>query len=127
MATVVHTVNAFPLAERTLDQHGVCPQPPFTAIRGGPSGFNIFLLPVYPAALCSSTEALLRAGQSVSQNLYLFPMGTYQWTTQIVLIHIAMCSGKKELRKCPAKLGLGNIILNQLSLHFYISTTVMVN
>lgn len=67
MATVVCTVNAPPPppAERTQDQHGACPQSPFTAIRGGPSEFNIFLLPVHPAALCSGTEALLRAGLNV--------------------------------------------------------------
>lgn len=57
--------KCIPPAGRTHDQHGACPQSPFTAIREGPSGFNIFLLPVYPEALCSSTEALLRAGLSV--------------------------------------------------------------
>lgn len=61
MVTVVCAVNApLLLAKRTQDQHGACPQCPFTAIRGGPSGFNIFLLPFSPAVFCSSIEALLR-------------------------------------------------------------------
>lgn len=64
MATAVYTLNAFPPTERTsMEYEG--PQSPLTAITGGPSGFNIFLLPVYPEALCSRTEALLKAGQSI--------------------------------------------------------------
>lgn len=92
MVIVVYTVNVFSL--KTQDQHGVYSLSPFTATRGGPSGFNIFLHPVYPVALCSSTEALFRAGQSVEQNLYAFPVGTCQWTTGIIIAHIAMCNGR---------------------------------
>lgn len=88
--------------------------------RRGPSGFNFFLLPVHHAASCSSIEALSRAGLSVFQNLYLLPMGSCQWTTQNIMIH--MCSGRKELRKCQAKLGLSNKIKKNVTtiiLHIY--------
>ena len=99
-------------SERIRDQPGVCPQSPFTAIRGGPSGFNIFLHPVYPLALCSDTEALLRAGQSVQQNPNLFPVGTCQWTTGFIMFHTAMGSRQKELRKCTAIIMIITVILH---------------
>jgi len=82
MAAVLYAVHLFP-----SQLSGVCPQSPFTAIRWGPSGFNIFHLPVYAAAFYSSAEALLRAGRRVQHHPYLFLVGACQWTTRIVMVH----------------------------------------
>lgn len=70
------------------DSRPACSMSPFTAIWGGPSGFNIFLLPVYPEALFFSSEALLRDGIRVSQNPHLLPVGACQWTPWIIMIHV---------------------------------------